>query len=213
MESALRAGGRAEDLRLIETLGWDGKHLVRLDRHLARLERSAARLGWACDRAAARAALEAATGPAPLRLRLTLDREGHLEVTSAPLAPVTVPWRIGLAPARLASDDPWLTLKTTRRAAYDRARATLPEGVDEVIFLNERHEVCDGTITSVFYDDGTGLCTPPLTAGLLPGILREEMIANGAREKPLLAGDLPHVPLWVGNSLRGLIPAIWTPAP
>ena len=57
MESALRQGGRDPSLKLIETLGWDGTQAVRAARHLARLARSAALLGWACDLAAAEAAL------------------------------------------------------------------------------------------------------------------------------------------------------------
>ena len=65
-------------------------------------------------------------------------------------------WRVGLADARLRSDDPWLRVKSTRREAYDAARAALPAGLDEVIFLNERGEVCDGTITTVFFDRGAG---------------------------------------------------------
>ncbi len=125
------------------------------------------------------------------------------------MPPVTGPWRIGLAAARLDADDPWLGVKTTRRAAYDAARATLAAGLDEAIFLNGRGEVCDGTITSVFFDAGAGMCTPPLASGLLPGVLREEMIAGGVREAVLSGGDLGRVKLWVGNSLRGLIPAVW----
>ncbi|MEF9603608.1 aminotransferase class IV, partial [Paracoccus sp. PXZ] len=116
------------------------------------------------------------------------------------------------APAgtRLNSGDPWLRLKTTRRAHYDAARAALPEGIEEAIFLNERGEVCDGTITTVFFDRGQGIRTPPLSCGLLPGVLRTGMLAEGAcREELLLAEELPRVRLWVGNALRGLIPAIW----
>jgi 4-amino-4-deoxychorismate lyase len=209
VEGALREGGRDEGLRLIETLGWDGARLVRGERHLARLARSAAALGWRCDVAAARAALLAGrTGPA--RLRLVLDRTGGLAVTEGPLIPVTGPWRLGLAEARLASGDPWLRVKTTRRAAYDAARAALPEGFDEVVFLNERGEVCDGTITTVFFDAGEGMRTPPVSSGLLPGVLREEMLETGqCREAVLRGGDLRRVKLWVGNSLRGLIPAVW----
>jgi 4-amino-4-deoxychorismate lyase len=209
VEGALREGGRDADLRLIETLGWDGARLVRGERHLARLARSAAALGWGCDVEAARAALLAGrTGPA--RLRLVLDRAGDVAVTEGPLVPVAGPWRLGLAGARLASSDPWLRVKTTRRAAYDAARAGLPEGLDEVVFLNERGEVCDGTITTVFFDAGQGMRTPPLNCGLLPGVLREEMLETGqCREVVLPAGDLAHVRLWAGNSLRGLIPAVW----
>jgi 4-amino-4-deoxychorismate lyase len=112
----------------------------------------------------------------------------------------------GLAEERLFSGDPWLGVKSTRRAAYDAARAALLPGLDEVVFLNERGEVCDGSITTVFFDRGAGLRTPPLGCGLLPGVLRAEMAVP---EEVLMARDLPKVRLWVGNALRGLIPAVW----
>jgi 4-amino-4-deoxychorismate lyase len=48
--------------------------------------------------------------------------------------------------------------------------------------------------------------TPPLSSGPLPGVLRAEL---GCPEEVLMADDLPRVRLWVGNSLRGLIPAVW----
>ena len=209
MESPLREGGRDESLRLIETLAFDGNGLVRGELHLARLARSAALLGWPCDAALCRAALLDGRGAAA-RLRLTLDFAGRVEVTTAALVPVTSIWSVGLAAVRLKSDDPWLTVKSSRRAVYDAARAGLSKGLDEVLFLNERAEVCDGTITSVFFDRGQGMRTPPLSCGLLPGVLRAEMLAPGqVSEEVLLASDLPRVRLWVGNSLRGLIPAVW----
>ena len=62
----------------------------------------------------------------------------------------------------------------------------LPAGVDEAVLLNERGEVCDGTITSVFVDRGGGLVTPPLGCGLLPGVLRGEMLARGACREAVL---------------------------
>jgi 4-amino-4-deoxychorismate lyase len=155
--------------------------------------------------AAARAALLAGRG-APARLRLTLDGGGRLEVTAGPLPPVAGPWRLGLAEARLEAGDPWLGVKTTRRAAYDAARAGLAAGLDEVVFLNGQGEVCDGTITTLFFDAGQGMRTPPLACGLLPGVLREELISGGLAEAVLRAEDLPTVRLWVGNSLRGTDP-------
>lgn len=202
MESSLRDGAQP-GLRLIETLGWNGTAFPHLPLHLARLHRSAARLGWPC-RGAATALFAAVTSPA--RVRLTLEADGRIEVTTAALPPGKPVWRIGLATERLTSTDHWLTLKSTRRPAYDAARAALPPDLDEVIFLNERGEVCDGTITTLFFDRGHGLRTPPLTSGLLPGVLRA---ALNAPEETLHAADLPHVRLWVGNALRGLSPAIW----
>jgi 4-amino-4-deoxychorismate lyase len=209
VESAFRDAG---DVSLIETLGWTGAEFPRLTLHLDRLERSAARLGRPCDRAAAEAALRAAAPLGPARMRLVLDAAGRVAVTGGPMpAPLRL-WRVGLAPARLSSSDLWLTVKSTRRAAYDNARACLPEGLDEVIFLNERGEVCDGTITTVFFDRGQGWRTPPLASGLLPGVLRAQLIAVAAvREEVLEARDLPHVALRLGNSLRGLAAAEFRP--
>jgi 4-amino-4-deoxychorismate lyase len=207
VESALRDGAGQPGLTLIETLGWDGAAFPRLSLHLARLARSAARLDWPCNATEAEAVLEQAAPRGPARMRLTLDADGALTVQSSTLPPAKSEWTLTLAPERLSSTDPWLTLKSSRRAAYDRVRANLPPGVDEAIFLNERGEVCDGTITTLFFDRGQGMRTPPLTCGLLPGVLRAEL---GLPEEVLMAADLPHVRLWVGNSLRGLIPAVWT---
>ncbi|MDZ4095300.1 MAG: aminotransferase class IV family protein [Paracoccaceae bacterium] len=197
-------------MKLIETMLWDGAGFVRLARHLARLERSARGLGWDCDLARARAALLAQASAQPARMRLTFDCEGRVAVTASAL-PVSPPlWRLGLAQARLFSGDPWLRVKTTRRPDYDTARQGMAAGLDEVVFLNERGEVCDGTITTVFFDAGDGLCTPPLTCGLLPGVLREEMLERVlCREAVLHGADLAAVRLWVGNSLRGMMPARW----
>lgn len=196
------------DLKLIETLGWDGTSFPRLERHKARIAASAATLGFAFDPAEFDAALPADPGSGPLRVRLTLDRAGRFDLATAPLPPAAPVWRLALAGAQVRSDDPRLAHKTTDRAAYDQARATLPEGVDEVLFLNERDEAAEGTITTLFFDLGRGLCTPPLASGCLPGCLRAELISAGqVQEAVLKAADLGNARLWVGNSLRGLISA------
>jgi 4-amino-4-deoxychorismate lyase len=200
VESALREGGGEPGLRLIETVLWDGAQAPRWALHEARLRRSAKMLGWTCPEIAP-------AGPDhPARLRLTLDREGAVDWTVAALPPAKAEWRVGLASEQLRSDDFWLRVKSTRRGAYDRARASLRADLDEVILLNERGEVCDGSITTVFFDRGHGMRTPPLACGLLPGVLRAEL---GCPEEVLSAGDLPNVRLWVGNALRGLIPAVF----
>ena len=201
MESALREGGGEPGLKLIETVLWDGTRAPRWPLHDQRLRRSAALLGWSCPEVAP-------AGPShPARLRLTLDRDGWIEVTQAALPPARAEWRLALAGARLDADDPWLRIKTSRRAAYDAARAALPEGIDEAIFLNQRGEVCEGTITTLFFDRGQGMRTPPLSSGLLPGVLRADLACP---EEVLRAEDLPKLRLWVGNALRGLILSVFT---
>ena len=198
--------------RLIETLKWNGGQLVRAARHLARLRASASALGFAIDAPALRMALAGIDGADPQRVRLTLGKTGDIEISATPLAPSAAAWRLTLAGDRLSSDDPLLRHKTTHRPLYDRARATLPEGIDEMIFANEHGEICEGTITSVFFDLGRGLATPPLRCGCLPGILRAEMLDRGiCHEAVLNIRELPGARLWVGNSLRGLIPSHLAP--
>lgn len=196
-------------LSLIETLRWEpATGFVRLPAHLSRLAAGAVALGIPLGPARVERALESVTGNSTQRVRLALALDGMAVVTSAPLAPAKPEWTITLAAERLASDDPWLRLKTTRRPVHDAARAALPPDVDEALLLNERGEVCEGTITTVFADLGDGLLTPPLACGLLPGVLRADLLATGrAREAVLRPGDLAGARLFIGNSLRGLVSA------
>ncbi|WP_337180878.1 aminotransferase class IV family protein [Shinella sp.] len=198
------------DISLIETLRWEPETgFVRLERHLARLARSAEALGLA-GAEKAQDALFAALPPSALRIRLELFPDGRIDVQTAAFTPLAADavWRVKLATTRLSSTDPLLRHKTSRRALYAAARAEFPTTeADEVILLNERGELCEGTITSLFLDDGTGpLKTPPLACGLLAGVLREELLETGrAIEVALRPEDLAGGTILVGNSLRGLI--------
>lgn len=213
-EALLKAGFAslsAPDLQVIETLGSDGQgDFVRLDLHLDRLRATCARLGLPLDMGAVRAALADVPCDGPRRVRIAVDAGGRVALTHAPCPPVSAPWRLRIAAERLDSADPWLGVKTTHRAIYDSARAALPEGVDELLFLNERGEVCEGTITNVFARLDGQLCTPPLACGLLPGVLRRDLIERGqVVERILTRADLTRAEaLFVGNSLRGLIRAV-----
>ena len=210
MESPLRPPVEP-DFRLIETLGfWPGQGFVRQDRHLNRMARTAAALGLPMDRNVAREVLMETPADAPMRCRLTMDAAGKFDLTTAPLTENPPIWRLAVSETRLASDDIWLRHKTTRRALYDTARAAMPKGVDELLFLNERDELCEGSITNLFIEtrDGARL-TPVLSSGLLPGILREEVLEQEEyAEAVLTLNDLKQAQsVFMGNSLRGLIPA------
>ncbi len=209
MESTLRTSAPA-GLSLFETLRYDPQAgLVRADLHLARMRAGADALGFAYDAAAAREVLAQVSGAAALRVRLALDRDGRFDLTTGPFQPVTGPWRVRIATRRIRSDDPWRGVKTTQRAIYDQARADLPPGLDEWLFLNERGALAEGTITNLFVAGPGGLRTPPLSAGCLPGVLRRTLLDEGrAEEADLRPGDLHGADIFVGNALRGLIRAV-----
>ena len=149
--------------------------------------------------------------PQRLRVRLVLSRDGSIETSATPIEPVppeTV-WRVALAEPRFSSADPLLQHKTTRRALYEDAlaEAAKHQGADEVLFLNERDELCESARCSLFVPCGDILLTPPLSSGLLAGTLRARLIAQGrAREAVLRPDDLGRE-FYLGNSVRGLVRA------
>ena len=199
--------------RLIETFRYvPGQGIARRGLHIARLTTSVEALGFAFDKAALIAELDAITGDATMRCRLTLAQDGNFEVTTAPMPD---PWRIArfvISDIRLPSHDPLLRYKTTRRDLYDQARAALPEGIHEAVMLNERGEVCEGTITnvSITTPDGDRL-TPPLSSGLLAGVYRQSRLNKGLlREAVLTLADLEEArSINLINSLRGSTQAVW----
>ncbi|AZO37003.1 MAG: hypothetical protein EOS81_15080 [Mesorhizobium sp.] len=215
VESALRDGNGA-GFELIETMRWEpGSGFLRFERHLARLYASAAELGFACDPERIGEVLSNTVNGhgIALRVRLALRRNG--EATAAAQAyeplPVDKVWRLQLARIRLDSTNTMLRHKTSLRQVYTHARAEyLATRADEVLLANERGEICEGTITNLFADLGNGpLATPRLDCGLLPGILRGELLDEGRAVEAIYSFDdlKAAKAIFVGNSLRGLIPA------
>lgn len=208
---------RRDDFGLIETLLWTREGgFELLPEHLARLAASSAALGFRYAEGKVQTALSSAiptdpAGPGRLRVRLVLSRDGNLETSDTPIEaipPETV-WRVALAGSRFSSDDLLLRHKTTRRALYEDelARAIKEKGADEVLFLNERDELCESARCNLFVPEGDILLTPPLSSGLLPGTLRARLIGQGrAQEAVLRLTDLPET-FFLGNSVRGLIRA------
>ena len=195
---------------LIETMRFDPMDgLVDLDAHLARLKASALGLGFAFDRHGVRNELHAATFRLTVasRVRLRLARSGAvaIETTSAPLPPVE-PVAVALVPLPVDPADFRLRHRTSDRGFYDAPRAAA--GTFEVVFVAPDGGLTEGSFTQLFVRGADGLLvTPPLAAGLLPGVLRGRLIEAGdAIEGRLVAADLAGGFL-IGNALHGLIVA------
>ncbi|SMP14785.1 aminotransferase class IV family protein [Shimia sagamensis] len=199
--------------RLIETFCYrPGQGIARLELHLARLKRSARALGFEFDLAKVAEAINALSSEGPLRCRLTLGAGGDVEITTAALPSAAKEWAVRIAPEQLRSEDALLRHKTTRREVYDHWRAELPDGVQEWLFLNERGELCEGTITNVVLTmaDGARL-TPALASGCLPGVCRQSLLNAGlVQEAVLTVADVRSAQeITLTNALRGEIIAAW----
>jgi para-aminobenzoate synthetase / 4-amino-4-deoxychorismate lyase len=203
-KGAFVASGQRFDL--IETMAFDPHEgIARLDRHLERMKRSAEALDFRFDRHEARNELQAATfRAAPSRVRLLLSRSGAMAIELKPLpAAPDMPAAVILAPLPVDPQDFRLRHKTSDRAFYDEARGD----AFEALFVDPDGFLTEGSFTSLFVERDGRLLTPPLARGLLPGVLREELVESGrAVEADLRPADLESGFL-IGNSLRGLIPA------
>lgn len=193
---------------ILETLKWDPDGgFVLLDRHLDRLKSSAASFGYPFDLGTIQAALTAAvSGSKPLRVRLTLSTEGQSNVEIQALNELT---ELSFSISNTCPDaqSPFTYHKTTQRDFYEAQRAA--QTGDEVVFTNAQGHLTEGSFTNLFVDIQGKLFTPPVSAGLLPGTLRQELLDRGeAFEADLTAVDL-NAPnqVFLGNSVRGLVPA------
>ncbi|MBB3034162.1 aminodeoxychorismate synthase component I [Alteriqipengyuania lutimaris] len=210
-----RASGpecRAPAFDLIETMRFDPEEgIPLLEGHLARLSSSAHELGFAFDRHAARNQIQALCFELsdPARVRLVCARSGTTAIEVAPLpATPTAPLDCIALPLPVAPGDWRLRHKTTDRGFYADALAAAHElDAHEALLVRDDGLVTEGSWTSVFVErDGT-LVTPPLALGLLPGVLRDSLIAEGrAVEGQVTLGDLENG-FWIGNALRGLMQA------
>ncbi len=208
------------EFSLLESLRWqpEGGYWL-LEHHLRRLRRSAAYFGVPLALPALRQRLAdfaATLPPKPHKVRLLVSLQGQPSLQAAPLPSFAspLPRRAGWAPYPVASDDPFLYHKTTRRQVYEQALAARPD-CDEVLLYNERGELTEFcTANLVLRVEGRWL-TPPLSSGLLAGTLRAALLAQGKlTEQVLKPADLARADaIYAINSVRGWQEVHWLDGP
>ena len=198
---------------LIETMRFEPESgIALLELHLARMKRSAQTLGFAFDRHAVRNQIQALCFEldAPAKIRLLVARSGASALEAGPLpAPLGEPVKVSALPNPLDPSDWRLAHKTSDRGFYEDAlTAAKTRGADEAVLVRDDGLVTEGSFTCVFAEGAGGmLLTPPASLGLLPGVLREQLLAEGkAHEAELTLDDLARG-FWLGNAVRGLMRA------
>jgi para-aminobenzoate synthetase/4-amino-4-deoxychorismate lyase len=216
------------DFQLFETILWrPGTGFWLLEEHLLRLAGAATFFKFSCDLPEIRLELrreEATFDEGCQRLRLVLAKDGRLSLTAVPCnAPVltSLPLRpaqddlsgcaiVDFSPRMVDTDSPWLYHKTTMRGLYDsQYLQARKEGLFDYIFCNNAGEVTEGCITNIIiYLEGE-YRTPPVASGLLPGVMREHLLAESVVpvvEKALSRQDvIAAEAIFVCNSVRGLV--------
>jgi para-aminobenzoate synthetase/4-amino-4-deoxychorismate lyase len=201
---------RERPFQLLESILWnDGYRLLPL--HLERMESSATYFGFNFDRKTILAALEDTERQLPsgvrTKVRVLLERSGAVIITYAPAGEQMAMGKIMVSPIRVSSSDRFLRHKTTRRNFYDQQyQLALWQGFADFLFLNERGEVTEGTISNVFVEKEGRWFTPPVTCGCLPGIYRRHLLESmpAAAEKTLHMEDLISADaVYICNAVRG----------
>ncbi len=146
------------------------------------------------------------------KVRLLLDNNGALQITSEPIGPNSTPVRVCISPQRIDLQDPMYFHKTTHRPLYTEAlKAATQAGFDDVLFLNQRGEITEGAIHNVFVEKDGRWFTPPIECGLLPGVHRRHVMEThpNAEEEILHIEDLRQADsIYLCNAVRSLRQAV-----
>jgi para-aminobenzoate synthetase/4-amino-4-deoxychorismate lyase len=177
---------------LLETMRFEPADGVRhVDRHLARLLASADHFGFDADRGAILEAVAKGVASAPdrpCRVRLSLSRDGTVRVVCTPLAPEADPVTVAIDGVAQDPRDVFLFHKTSLRHRYREAAERHPD-VEDVVLVNDRGEVTESTIANLAVRIAGRWWTPPLDAGLLPGIGREVALEEGRLAERTITAD------------------------
>jgi para-aminobenzoate synthetase/4-amino-4-deoxychorismate lyase len=203
------------DFRLFETMRVAAGGVLLFERHLERLQNSAKYFSFKLDVDALRNAVARTVRAthAPAYLRVSLWEDGRSDLDSGPL-PSDNPRQLRISAVRMDSTNPFLYHKTSKRGIYEEARRGC-DGETEVLLVNERGEITETTITNVAVLRSGKWLTAPLSCGLLPGVTRAELLANGSivegvvRADELAQGEL----IRCFNALRGIFDVPLTLAP
>lgn len=146
------------------------------------------------------------------KVRLLLSRNGNTTITSEKLTlsngdkiPLCV-----LSSTLINSDNPFYFHKTSERSFYQKELQKYRKKTDcyDVIFLNEKNELTEGSFTNIFIKKNGVYYTPPIECGLVSGIYREHLLADAdfnSIEKILTLSNLEGADeVYLCNSVRGI---------
>ncbi len=204
---------RSDDFKLLESLLWtkdNGFYLLEL--HLERLKDSAEYFDFEFDASGIVNSLERAIAcckAESCKVRLLLAKDGKAVVEVQPLGGSDGEVKFAVASEAIDSSDVFLYHKTTRRDVYKNAFSGI-SGCEEVLLFNERGEITEGSFhNAVFEADGV-LYTPPVSSGLLAGVMRRHLLEEGRLvEKVITLCDIDDYDnIYLINSVRGFRKAL-----
>ncbi|HMB90843.1 MAG TPA: aminodeoxychorismate synthase component I [Rhodothermales bacterium] len=203
------------DFDLFETMRSEDGSIALLDGHVERLRDSAAYFDIPFNEASFRSGVNSVLGTLAAsgtwRVRVTLSKEGRFSAWAGVIEDEPESFgRVTFAEEPIDSSNPLFYHKTTNRAVYESAfEQAQAQGFGEVLFVNERGEVTEGSRTNIFIQQGDALLTPPISSGLLNGVYRRHLLAtrDDVEEQVVYPEDVQQADaVFLCNAVRGMQP-------
>jgi len=198
---------------LIETMRYSNGKFERLDLHLKRLEESASYFLFKFNEEIVIQSLKDKitkyVSSNDYKVRLTLDKWGKVKVEISEIPLTLKEIKIIISDKIVFSENRFQYFKTTNRELYNSEyRKYSEKGFFDVIFINEKNQVAEGSITNIFINKTGLLYTPPTASGSLPGVFRKSWLQTNIniKEEILYKDDLLIADeIILTNSLRGKV--------
>ena len=200
-ETIVKTKFLSPEVSLVETVKVTNKKMFLKEAHFARMRKSAMELGFKYNEE-----IENIEPEKDGILRILLRKDGDFKLEYKPLEKACIN-NVRISPITTSSENYLLSHKTTYRPFYEEAYRKISRGeVYDEIFFNEKGELTEGARTNVLVEKDGKFYTPPLSCGLLNGVLRQNLLDSGVCvEKILYREDLISADaLYCINSVRGI---------
>jgi len=202
--------------QVLETFAYSAEHgFEMLDQHLKRAEKTQAYFKRTYHKEKVESAITDSLSDLisshiqRAKMRLLIDQSGDVCIEKTELK--TTGWgkqklKIAISADNVDSKNIFLYHKTTNREFYNtHFKTAIASEYDEVVFVNEKGYITEGSISNIFIRKGKVWFTPPVHSGLLAGIWRANMIKQlNAKEQEFSSEDLIKADeVIIGNSVRG----------
>lgn len=198
---------------LFETMKFKNGVIERLDLHLKRLEESASYFLFKYNEEivikSLKDELSKYDSSKDYKVKLILNKWGSVNIEVSDIS--TTPGKINviISDKIISAENRFQYFKTTNRDLYDSEyKKYSEEGFFDVIFINEKNQVAEGSRTNIFINKCGLLYTPPISCGILPGVFRKYWLRRNIniKEEVLFKDDLLVADdIILTNSLRGIV--------
>jgi len=203
---------RQKEFYLIETILLENGNYFLLDEHMKRLETTANYFIFRFPEKEILGELKKITlsySTGKWKVRIHLYKFGNFNIEVEEITDINRDYHITIFPQKIDTKKWWFNFKTSKREVYNTGlKFAKDNGFDEIIFINKKGEVTEGSFTNIFYKKNGQWYTPAIISGLLDGIFRQKLIKEGAVEKVTTMNELIGAEeIILVNSVRGKIRA------